>query len=83
LLAQAREEVAMRRTDAFGLLGLLLLVTGVCLYLTGSWERTSLVYWLVGPVLWFAGFTMLIGWLALRWRSSQHETGPGRFIQPK
>lgn len=70
---RAREEVAMRRTDAFGLLGLLLLVTGVWLYLSGSFDQISLVYWLGGPALWFAGFAFLIGWGALRWRSRDHQ----------
>ena len=72
----------MRRTDAFGLSGLLLSVAGVWLYLTGSWERTSLLYWLGGPVLWFAGFVFLIGWLAARWRASQRVTGSTR-VPPK
>jgi len=56
----------LRRTDGFALLGILLLLAGVLLYLGGSSHRISLIYWLGGPLLWFAGFAVLVGWLSAR-----------------
>ena len=56
----------MRRTDAFGLLGLLMLLAGVSLYLSGSVNRMSWWYWLGGPALWYAGFALLVGWGLVR-----------------
>src|SRR5690242_1038236 len=56
----------MRRTDAFGLLGVVLLITGACLYVTASINRMSWLHWLGGPALWFAGFALLIGWGTVR-----------------
>jgi uncharacterized membrane protein HdeD (DUF308 family) len=56
-----------RRTDVFGFSGLVMLVLGAVLFLTGSEERLSWVYWVVGPFLWFVGFAVFVGWLM--WRS--------------
>ena len=56
----------LRRADWFAFLGLALLLAGVALYFTGSSHRISLIYWLGGPMLWFAGFAIVIGSLAAR-----------------
>jgi hypothetical protein len=70
-------EVAMlRRADGFALLGIALLIAGVVLYFTGSSHRISLVYWLGGPLLWFTGFTIVIGSLAARLLPKLKNTSP-------
>lgn len=56
----------LRRADGFAFLGLALLLAGVALYFTGSSHRISLIYWLGGPLLWFAGFAVVVGSLAAR-----------------
>ena len=66
----------LRRTDRFALLGLLLLLIGFVLYLRGSAEHISLLYWLGGPVLWFAGFAILIGGLAAHLLSGTRDKTP-------
>jgi hypothetical protein len=57
----------LRRTDAFAFLGIAMLLAGIALYFTGSSNRISLVYWLGGPFLWFAGFALVVGSMAARW----------------
>ena len=66
----------MRRTDAFGLLGLLLLLAGVSLYFSASAERMSGWYWLVGPLLWYGGFALIIGWGFVRFSRAQRREQP-------
>jgi hypothetical protein len=49
-----------------GLAGLIILIAGVGLYITGSGDRLSLLYWLGGPFLCFAGAALLM--VAMLWR---------------
>lgn len=73
-----------RQSDACGWLGLILLLVGISLYLTGSVERMSWLYWLGGPVLWFAGFTMVVVWVVTRWFSPGERDHPmARQVKPK
>ncbi len=58
----------LQRTDGIGFTGVAMLVIGVLLFLTGSGERVNLVYWVLGPLLWFLGFAMVVGWAVLRAR---------------
>jgi len=57
----------MRRMDAFGWLGLAMLVLGVGLFLRASAAHMTWLYWVGGPALWFFGFAVLVGWMVLRW----------------
>jgi len=65
--AGAWEVAMLRRTDAFAFLGIAMLLAGIALYFSGSSNRISLVYWLGGPFLWFAGFALVVGAMAARW----------------
>jgi len=65
----------MRRSDALGFAGLAMLLVGALLYLTASGERLSWVYWLGGPMLWFGGFTLVVGWVLTRWWRLKEENG--------
>lgn len=67
----------LRRTDWFAFLGIALFVAGIALYFTGSSQRISLIYWLGGPFLWFAGFAILVGWMAARFKNSSSSTRGG------
>ncbi len=58
----------LQRTDGLGFTGVAMLVIGVLLFLTGSGDRVDLVYWVVGPLLWFLGFAMVVGWAMWRVR---------------
>lgn len=51
----------LRRSHVVGLVGLIMIVAGVALYLTGSVHRLSLLYWLGGPLLCFAGAALFMG----------------------
>jgi hypothetical protein len=74
----------MRRTDAFGWLGIVLLLAGAFLYVTASTNRMSWLHWLGGPALWFAGFALLIGWGAMRFcQSERKETRPSTLAAGK
>ena len=63
----------MRRTDGYGVLGLIMLVVGVVLFLNASAARMSWVYWVGGPALWFFGFAALVGWMVVRWGRPEKE----------
>ncbi len=58
----------LQRTDGLGFSGAALLVVGVLLFLTGSSDHVDLVYWVLGPLLWFLGFAMVVGWAVMRVR---------------
>ncbi len=58
----------LRRTDGSGFTGVAMLVSGVLLFLTGSGDHVELVYWVLGPLLWFLGFAMVVGWAVMRAR---------------
>jgi hypothetical protein len=82
--ARVKEVAMLRRSDAFGVLGLIMLVSGLWLYLTGSEERLHWMYWLGGPFLWFLGFAVLVAWLVLRWwRPIERDDAAGPGLKPK
>ncbi len=58
----------LQRKDGIGFTGAAMLVIGVLLFLSGSGDRVDLVYWVVGPLLWFLGFAMVVGWAVIRAR---------------
>jgi cytochrome c6 len=56
----------MRRVDALAFLGLFLLFAGAGTFL-GKFSALPLwVVWLVGPLLWYVGFAVLISWMLWR-----------------
>ena len=56
----------MRRVDTLAFLGLFLLFAGAGTFL-GKYSALPLwVVWLVGPLLWYLGFAVLISWLLWR-----------------
>ncbi len=56
----------MRRVDALAFLGLVLLFAGAGTFL-GKYSALPLwVVWLVGPLLWYLGFAVLISWMLWR-----------------
>jgi hypothetical protein len=55
----------LRRHYVVGLAGLVMIGLGVGLYLRGSVHRLSLLYWLGGPFLCFAGAALFMG--AILW----------------
>ena len=65
----------MRRSHLVGLAGLAIFGGGVGLYLRGSADRPSLVYWLGGPFLCFLGAGLFMG--AILWpifyRSAEND----------
>jgi len=56
----------LRRTDAIGFAGLVMLVMGAILFLTGSESELSWVYWMSGTCIWFVGFGVFLGWIIWR-----------------
>jgi hypothetical protein len=73
----------LRCTDGFGLLGFLMLLVGVLLYLNGSAQRLSWLFWLGGPFLWFAGFALLVGWMVARWLPAGRGNTSSPRLRPK
>jgi mono/diheme cytochrome c family protein len=56
----------MRRVDTLAFVGLFLLFAGAGTFL-GKYNATPLwVVWLVGPLLWYLGFAVLISWMLWR-----------------
>lgn len=51
----------LRKGYVLGLAGFVMMALGVGLYLRGSVDRLSLLYWLGGPLLCFAGAALFMG----------------------
>ena len=64
----------LRRTDVVGLAGLVMLVGGAILFLTGSERELSWVLWMAGTLIWFAGFGVFLGWMI--WRAGTFSERP-------
>jgi cytochrome c6 len=63
----------MRRVDALGIAGALMLLAGAGTFL-GSYGFLPLwVAWLFGPLLWYLGFALEISWIGLRVFGPQPE----------
>lgn len=56
----------MRRVDAIAFLGLFLLFAGAGTFLNKYTTLPMWVVWLVGPLLWYLGFAVLISWMLWR-----------------
>lgn len=56
----------MRRVDILGAIGLLFLIAGAGTFLNSYSNMPLWVVWLVGPLLWYLGFAVLISWLLWR-----------------
>lgn len=77
----------MRRVDALAFLGLFLLFAGAGTFLSKYTFLPMWVVWLVGPLLWYLGFAVLISWML--WRlfvpaagSAQEEQEPVEQAKP-
>ena len=62
------------RTDLIGFAGLVMLVAGAILFLTGSESELTWVYWMTGTCIWFAGFGVFLGWII--WRAGTFSERP-------
>lgn len=58
--------VAMRRVDVLAFVGLFLLFAGAGTFLSKYSAFPLWVVWLVGPLLWYLGFAVLISWMLWR-----------------
>ena len=56
----------MRRVDVLAFLGLFLLFAGAGTFLSKYSAFPLWVVWLVGPLLWYLGFAVLISWMLWR-----------------
>ncbi len=66
----------MRRADVLAFLGLFLLFAGAGTFLSKYEFLPLWVVWLVGPLLWYLGFAVLISWLL--WRLFVPAAGAAR-----
>ena len=73
----------MRRVDVLAFIGLFLLFAGAGTFLSKYTFLPLWVVWLVGPLLWYLGFAVLISWML--WRlfvpgreAAQEEAQPDR-----
>jgi cytochrome c6 len=57
---------AMRRVDVLAFIGLFLLFAGAGTFLSKYTFLPLWVVWLVGPLLWYLGFAVLISWMLWR-----------------
>jgi cytochrome c6 len=57
---------AMRRVDALAFIGIILLFAGAGTFLNKYSTMPLWVVWLVGPLLWYLGFAVLISWMLWR-----------------
>jgi hypothetical protein len=56
----------MRRIDGLGIVGFGMLLVGALTFLSGSSAVPMWVAWLVGPLLWYLGFAVIIAWMVYR-----------------
>ena len=76
----------MRRVDTLAFLGLFLLFAGAGTFLSKYTFLPLWVVWLVGPLLWYLGFAVLISWML--WRlfvpaaSEAHEPAQDEQAKP-
>jgi cytochrome c553 len=56
----------MRRVDILGAIGVMLLIAGAGTFLNSYSTMPLWVVWLVGPLLWYLGFAVLISWMLWR-----------------
>jgi cytochrome c6 len=56
----------MRRVDILGAIGVMFLIAGAGTFLNSYSTMPLWVVWLVGPLLWYLGFAVLISWLLWR-----------------
>ncbi len=66
----------MRRVDVLAFLGLFLLFAGAGTFLSKYTFLPMWVVWLVGPLLWYLGFAVLISWML--WRLFVPAAGAAR-----
>jgi cytochrome c6 len=72
----------MRRVDILGAIGLLFLIAGAGTFLNSYSNMPLWVVWLVGPLLWYLGFAVLISWLLWRLFVPAPETQKQEEAQP-
>ena len=56
----------MRRVDGLGIAGLLMLAVGAGTFFGARAFLPLWMAWLVGPLLWYLGFAVIVSWLACR-----------------
>jgi hypothetical protein len=56
----------MRPVDICGLLGLLLVALDVAVFKTNQHFLPLWAKWLLGSLLWYLGFALMLGWAGLR-----------------
>jgi 4-hydroxybenzoate polyprenyltransferase len=52
----------MFRRNLLAVFGLAAIITGVLVFGSGREFSTNWARWLFGPMLWFVGFAMVVGW---------------------
>jgi cytochrome c6 len=72
----------MRRVDILGAIGVLFLIAGAGTFLNSYSTMPLWVVWLVGPLLWYLGFAVLISWLLWRLFVPAPETMQNEEAQP-
>jgi len=63
----------MRRLDTLGMTGVVMLVAGATTFLSYDHVLPLWVAWIVGPLLWYLGFAVMIAWLCGRFFLTQAE----------
>lgn len=78
----------MRRLDTLGITGVVMLVGGATTFLSDDHVLPLWVAWIVGPLLWYLGFAVMIVWLCSRFfltpaeEEDAIEVAPVRTPQP-
>ena len=52
--------------DRMAVLGLMLVALGAAIFMTGQHSMPLWAKFLVGPLLWYFGFALMVGWALLR-----------------
>ncbi len=78
----------MRKFDAVGMAGTVLLLTGAITFMGQGSLVPLWVAWTVGPLLWYLGFAMAVVWGFCRFfvrpvEAEEHETTPVIVMQPR
>ena len=51
-----------RRSNLLALFGMAAIIAGLLVFGAGREFSTNWARWLFGPLLWFVGFAMIVGW---------------------
>ena len=63
----------LRKSDGIGGAGLLMVILGGALFMGQDVVAPLWVSFLIGPLVWYTGFALIISWIIVRWLGSDNS----------